>query len=1039
MVVMSVAMPVSAAVAPTGRASTAAAGPQASKPDKPKPTKPPKSPKPPKPPNPKPPKGAAPAPVDISSTMPKTMRDDLTGDFLGRGYDQRMRAENTSLNIYDSASLGAKLLHSTPMDLELSGGAASGGVDYPCNDLFGCKAGMWAAYSHESDQSCSGCFDFLSAAYELNTIYLARAGNFLFMTGSQGNGFDEEGLDSGFTAYRNWLYVLPADGSCASMSCAYSHTRLPDAFNLCANCAGVPRAIGVTSLAAGYSGGNLYVAVGLSDGGVQIYNVNNPNSPQLTDTFGGMATPDGSQTPPTALAWDPSGSGLLAIGVISWADEGFFVNINSNGKVQGSWLAWNQHGGDALVPAPLSVAFGQGGVDGKVVAFGMREGDGSGTLRLVDPTVSGAETGQVAGTTAPGPNGAIIAVNPIPRFDGTGSGSDFAVSYQTGTNVGTGTGALLRWDGSSTGLTALPVIAGSPNTMTPDWDTFRKWYPGIKEGRFQVSNTSAEPITVGLKASPLAGEGCWYAPSWADASAFPAGGVTVAAGQTSAIYPMGAYTAGTKLTSGTDGGCAVDPTTDPTGTWRGYLTITPVNHPADARLVGVRLNRDLQMSVDVTDQAGGLAPGDPTLTQGTTTVSIAYTGNHLAAYGLWNITVDTPAAPTPAGSPTVTAARVTPADFTDGPAVYRFDVTGATYQLPTPYPNQLVVPPLQVQGLTNGTTWTTLGTLIPRTEPTISPGPPAQLTLGPATFWWENPAGQPAYQQIRVALGPNGTPARVTLSSLPAPSDPTNVSGPQIAAATPSNGNAAPVDSGVDQAPLSVQVLNTNSQPLPPTDPSYQRIYYRHSATNTLITNLLPTGADPNTFLGVSPYAGAYPNNGSVTSSGPATFDGFHYLYTTSTTSQSVTGYIAGATAPSQPIAVLAPQISVGVTQGSSAASGIALTCVAQSGAASPCPLYPISLTQPALYLDTRNGVQIGLLTAAVATTSVGSLPLQQTSGTPEHLLASAPLTVITTAATLSPDVDNPNLLSSDHVDTTLVTHGVITAPTTIINIPVGS
>ena len=412
MLVMSVAMPVSAAVAPTGRASTAAAGPQASKPDKPKPTKPPKP--PPKPPNPKPPKGAAPAPVDISSSMPKTMRDDLTGDFLGRGYDQRMRAENTSLNIYDSASLGAKLLHSTPMDLELSGGAASGGVDYPCNDLFGCKAGMWAAYSHESDQSCSGCFDFLSAAYELNTIYLARAGNFLFMTGSQGNGFDEEGLDSGFTAYRNWLYVLPADGSCASMSCAYSHTRLPDAFNLCANCAGVPRAIGVTSLAAGYSGGNLYVAVGLSDGGVQIYNVNNPNSPQLTDTFGGMATPDGSQTPPTALAWDPSGSGLLAIGVISWADEGFFVNINSNGKVQGSWLAWNQDGGDALVPAPLSVAFGQGGVDGKVVAFGMREGDGSGTLRLVDPTVSGAETGQVAGTTAPGPNGAIIAVNPIP-------------------------------------------------------------------------------------------------------------------------------------------------------------------------------------------------------------------------------------------------------------------------------------------------------------------------------------------------------------------------------------------------------------------------------------------------------------------------------------------------------------------------------------------------------------------------------------------------------------------------------------------------
>jgi len=80
--------------------------------------------------------------------------------------------------------------------------------------------------------------------------------------------------------------------------------------------------------------------------------------------------------------------------------------------------------------------------------------------------------------------------------------------------------------------------------------------------------------------------------------------------------------------------------------------------------------------------------------------------------------------------------------------VYRFDVTGATDQLPTVYPNQLVVPPLIVQGSVNGTTWITFGTLIPRTEPVISAGPPATLTLGPATFWWENPAGQPAYHEV---------------------------------------------------------------------------------------------------------------------------------------------------------------------------------------------------------------------------------------------------------------------------------------------------
>src|SRR6476469_9002130 len=149
------------------------------------------------------------------------------------------------------------------------------------------------------------------------------------MSGVKGNAFAPS---PGQTQYQNLLYVLKSDGSCGSASCAEAVVSLPFAFNLVQpNQVAVPpfpRAIQVTSLAAGNSGGNPYLAVGLSDGGVQTYNVSNPASPQLTDTFGGMATTDGSQTPPTALAWDPSGSGLLAIGVISWADEGFFVNIN---------------------------------------------------------------------------------------------------------------------------------------------------------------------------------------------------------------------------------------------------------------------------------------------------------------------------------------------------------------------------------------------------------------------------------------------------------------------------------------------------------------------------------------------------------------------------------------------------------------------------------------------------------------------------------------------------------------------------------------
>src|SRR5262249_44288425 len=144
------------------------------------------------------------------------------------------------------------------------------------------------------------------------------------------------------------------------------------------------------------------------------------------------------------------------------------------------------------------------------------------------------------------------------------------------------------------------------------------------------------------------------------------------------------------------------------------------------------------------DQAGG-----------STTVKTSYTRSHLAAFGLWSINVGTTLAPPPVKAPTVTGSMVIKADVTTGLPVYRFDVTGATYgyQQPTAYPNQLVVPPLIVQGIgsVSGNSWTTIGTLIPRTEPTIDG---SQLALGPATFWWENPAGQPAYQQIRVRLGP---------------------------------------------------------------------------------------------------------------------------------------------------------------------------------------------------------------------------------------------------------------------------------------------
>ena len=133
-----------------------------------------------------------------------------------------------------------------------------------------------------------------------------------------------------------------------------------------------------------------------------------------------------------------------------------------------------------------------------------------------------------------------------------------------------------------------------------------------------------------------------------------------------------------------------------------------------------------------------------------------------------------------------------------------------------------------------------------RIAPTITPqaNGTALLQLGPSTFWWENPAGSPAYTQIRVGFG-TGTPqsAPVTLAR---PADP---HGPaehrrRVRRSPRPTGSAQPVISGIDQAPLSVQVLDANSNVLPVTDPHYARFYYRQKSSNALVTGLLPAAGD---------------------------------------------------------------------------------------------------------------------------------------------------------------------------------------------------
>jgi hypothetical protein len=71
---------------------------------------------------------------------------------------------------------------------------------------------------------------------------------------------------------------------------------------------------------------------------------------------------------------------------------------------------------------------------------------------------------------------------------------------------------------------------------------------------------------------------------------------------------------------------------------------------------------------------------------------------------------------------------------------------------------------------------------------------------------------------------------------------------------------ADPVANGLDQAPLRIQAFDANGQVLPLSDPSYGQIYYRDQ-DGDLVTGLIL--ADGSTYIRVSPYAGAHPNDGS--------------------------------------------------------------------------------------------------------------------------------------------------------------------------------
>jgi hypothetical protein len=431
--------------------------------------------------------------------------------------------------------------------------------------------------------------------------------------------------------------------------------------------------------------------------------------------------------------------------------------------------------------------------------------------------------------------------------------------------------------------------------------------------------------------------------------------------------------------------------------WRGYLVITPVNHPADAQVVDVNLHRDL--SVDVNDQAGG----------GSTEVSIVKEPQQLAAFGLWTITVTTPAAPTPQAAPVVTPYRLTTA-LSGRADVYRFDVAPSTWTVPgagAPHPQiEAVIPPLTVQGSVDGTTWTSIGTFLP-------PGPlqsgTGTVTVGGGSFFWENAANTPLYKQIRVLAG-SLVSAPVALNQDPpaAPSTPVR----QITLSKGTTNTATPAPNGLDQAALAVQI-STASGVLPSSDPAYGSVYYRNE-NNDLITNLYQPGAY-NSFVGVQPSAGAYPNTtlSALPAGSPA-----GYVSTTSTSLHSVQAYVGISNVRgSQPLNVVAAALNIQAQSSQNGAFSL-VGCNDFTNSTS-CSIG----TMPALYQagSTSTGPLIGALLTGRGQNAVADLPLQWTAKLGAQNLASTGLTITGTNVTLN---NQTQFLPNDRVDLTLVSHG---------------
>jgi hypothetical protein len=941
---------------------------------------------------------------DLSGELPALNYGQAVGDFTGAGHDELALAEDGQLKIADIGKFGGAVRSAVSTDM---GGTPNDGLYDPLNcNLTGCEnvpvwgGGQWAQNG---------------AAYGMTSVKVAASADSIYMAGATWN----PSAYNPVSTYQLHLYQLPHDGSCARASCAQA-VNLPSTYGT--DFAGEPqRLIVATSLAVGVVGGQTLIAVGLSDNGIMIYNDNL----QLVANILDMADGQGDQTPVTALAFGPPSGpgqgGLLAAGVESPGATMFTWRLNPDGTEQsvtndGQWFpdvemaaAFAQINGQTVTVFTRS--------DGDVIVFALdNKGNALGDLPV------GQRTGQPTGITVVTPPGGDPGTQElvVGKLGGTGD-------------------QVLQWVNGA--LTAVPVGPGGATTGTAD--QVYDWWPGYGAGRLRVADNSAGPVQIAMASRPDPQYGCWLNTSVTGGpSAFPAADTPVAAGATSPDYFAAA------LTAGPDGSCA-SAQPGSTGERATYVIITPAGDSADEHIVKLTSAADGVLRID--SQVGGYL--NATLTQVSPTPG---------SWGTWQLAVTGGGAPAAQAAPAVTGYRLTaapdPANYqppaspaADDPCrpVYRFDVTGARWANVVPAGQvSAQLPAMTAQGSADGgTTWQDLGQLMPSAAPAVAAD--GTVTLGPASFFFQNPAGtatppgvwtsgqasqcpvtgQAPVTEVRVVSGGlASSPVMLADPTAPPLNGGTGATPVQGVAAVPDgNGGAAAVlrADGVDQAGLTLQLTPSSGGSVPASDPRYNLVYYRDDHTRALVTGLYQPG-DFAGYTGIGPYA-ADGTAGQLTRT---------YLATTSAAAQQLdpvlndTGTVTGGGGSAFAVAASSNPLT---PAGASITGGIGITGCATSPTAA-CTLAVPAGTAPALYQagGPASGPVTGLLLSATAITGRASLPLQ-TGTANTHRLGSAPLTVTPSQAKLT---DTSQFFPSDTVDTALVTAGQLVP---VLSVQVGS